>query len=83
MAEAKKRNWETPQILSDLPLRESDTAHFHFDEFAATLARLIADPLRSRRVSGPRAVCKFKGYVTLRCTWKIQRSETALEQEGF
>ena len=44
MAEAKKRNWETPQILSDLPLRETDTAHFHFDEFAATLARLVADP---------------------------------------
>ncbi len=44
MAESKKRNWETPQILSDLPLRETDTAHFHFDEFAATLARLVADP---------------------------------------
>ena len=36
MAE-KKKHWETPQILSDLPLRESDTAHFHFDEFAAPL----------------------------------------------
>lgn len=44
MPEAKKRKWETPQILSDLPLREKDTAHFHFDEFAATLARLAADP---------------------------------------
>ncbi|MCE7905938.1 MAG: hypothetical protein DYG87_09080 [Anaerolineae bacterium CFX3] len=44
MPEAKKRKWETPQILSDLPLREKDTAHFYFDEFAATLARLAADP---------------------------------------
>ncbi len=44
MPEAKKKKWETPQILSDLPLREKDTAHFHFDEFAATLARLAADP---------------------------------------
>jgi formylglycine-generating enzyme required for sulfatase activity/tRNA A37 threonylcarbamoyladenosine biosynthesis protein TsaE len=43
MAE-KKKHWETPQILSDLPLRETDKAHFHFDEFAATLARLVADP---------------------------------------
>jgi formylglycine-generating enzyme required for sulfatase activity/tRNA A37 threonylcarbamoyladenosine biosynthesis protein TsaE len=41
---AAKRRWETPQILSDLPLRESDTTHFHFDEFAVTLARLVADP---------------------------------------
>lgn len=44
MTEAKQKNWETPQILSDLPLRERDRAHFHFDEFAATLARLVADP---------------------------------------
>ena len=39
-----KPRWETPKILSDLPLREEDQAHFHFDEFAVTLARLIADP---------------------------------------
>jgi hypothetical protein len=38
MPEPKKKTWETPQILSDLPLRETDTAHFHFDEFAVTLA---------------------------------------------
>jgi gamma-glutamyl hercynylcysteine S-oxide synthase len=35
--------YETPRILSDAPLRDSDAAHFHFDQFAATLARLIAD----------------------------------------
>ncbi len=39
-----KPRWETPKILSDLPLRQEDQAHFHFDEFAVTLARLIADP---------------------------------------
>jgi energy-coupling factor transporter ATP-binding protein EcfA2 len=39
-----KDHWETPQILSDLPLRSPEKAHFHFEEFAVTLARLIADP---------------------------------------
>ena len=39
----KKRTFETPRILSDLPLEQRDTAQFHFDEFAITLARLIAD----------------------------------------
>jgi hypothetical protein len=34
--------YETPTILHDLPLREDDNAHFHFDQFAITLARLIA-----------------------------------------
>jgi iron(II)-dependent oxidoreductase len=38
-----KKRFETPYILHDLPLEQRDTAHFHFDEFAATLARLIAD----------------------------------------
>ncbi len=32
----------TPEILHDLPLQNLDRAAFHFDEFAATLARLIA-----------------------------------------
>ncbi len=34
--------FETPAILHDLPLRDDDTVYFHFDEFAVTLARLIA-----------------------------------------
>jgi gamma-glutamyl hercynylcysteine S-oxide synthase len=38
-----KKHFETPRIYHDLPLDQSDTAHFHFDEFAVTLARLIAD----------------------------------------
>ena len=36
-------HYETPHILHDLPLDDNDEAHFHFDQFAATLARLIAD----------------------------------------
>ncbi len=35
-------DFETPQILHDAPLRAADQHHFHFDEFAVTLARLIA-----------------------------------------
>lgn len=44
MAENDKKTWATPKILSDSPLRDSDISRFHFDEFAVTLARLIADP---------------------------------------
>jgi iron(II)-dependent oxidoreductase len=36
-------DYETPQILHDAPLRRDDQHHFHFDEFAVTLCRLIAD----------------------------------------
>ncbi len=36
-------DYETPQILHDAPLRHDDVHHFHFDEFAVTLCRLIAD----------------------------------------
>ena len=40
---AKNRKYETPQILSDLPVETQAGAHFNFREFAITLARLIAD----------------------------------------
>lgn len=40
---AMPHKYETPQILHDAPLRRDDTHHFHFDEFAVTLCRLIAD----------------------------------------
>ncbi len=44
MPDNPRRPYETPNILSDAPLdREEDQAYFHFDEFAVTLARLIAD----------------------------------------
>lgn len=38
------RKYETPEILHDAPLHEKKMADFHFDDFAATLARLIASP---------------------------------------
>ncbi|HEY5729433.1 MAG TPA: SUMF1/EgtB/PvdO family nonheme iron enzyme [Anaerolineales bacterium] len=44
MAENNKKIYATPKLLSDSPLRDTDIARFHFDEFAITLARLIADP---------------------------------------
>ena len=34
--------YETPHILHDKPLRDNEKAHFHFKEFAITLARLAA-----------------------------------------
>jgi formylglycine-generating enzyme required for sulfatase activity len=44
MPESPKRPYETPSILSDAPLEQEDErADFHFEEFAVTLARLIAD----------------------------------------
>ena len=38
------RKYQTPEILHDAPLHDRRTADFHFDDFAATLARLIASP---------------------------------------
>jgi len=44
MPEPPERNYETPEILSDIPLFDAEQkAYFHFDDYAATLARLIAD----------------------------------------
>ncbi|GAB4422505.1 MAG: hypothetical protein Kow002_11910 [Anaerolineales bacterium] len=39
---AKKKNYETPKVLHDTPVGDG-RADFHFDDYAATLARLIAD----------------------------------------
>ena len=36
------RIYQTPKILHDAPLRDQKAADFHFDDFAATLARLVA-----------------------------------------
>ncbi|MCP4547690.1 MAG: SUMF1/EgtB/PvdO family nonheme iron enzyme [bacterium] len=36
------RRWETPIVFHDEPLRHADEAYFRFDEYATTLARLIA-----------------------------------------
>lgn len=37
-----RRKYQTPEIMHDAPLRDGGVADFHFDEFAVTLARLIA-----------------------------------------
>ena len=42
MTDNTKREFETPKVLHDAPLRDDDAAYFHFDDFARTLARLIA-----------------------------------------
>lgn len=39
-----KRKYLTPNILHDAPLANDKAADFYFDDFAATLARLIASP---------------------------------------
>ena len=39
-----KRKYQTPEILHDAPLQGARAADFHFDDFSATLARLIASP---------------------------------------
>ena len=39
-----RRKYQTPEIMHDAPLTDSKAADFHFDDFAATLARLIASP---------------------------------------
>lgn len=36
------RKYQTPEVLHDAPLKHHKDADFHFDDFAATLARLIA-----------------------------------------
>jgi formylglycine-generating enzyme required for sulfatase activity len=38
------RKYLTPEVLHDSPLQDRRTADFHFDDFSATLARLIASP---------------------------------------
>ena len=38
------RKYLTPEVLHDSPLQDRRAADFHFDDFSATLARLIASP---------------------------------------
>lgn len=37
-----KRSYKTPTIMHDFPVRDGAKADFHFEDFAATLARLVA-----------------------------------------
>jgi len=36
------RKYQTPEIMHDAPLHDHKSADFHFEDFAATLARLVA-----------------------------------------
>ena len=59
---ADKRELETPKVMHDAPLRDSDAAYFHFDDFARTLARLIATketrtPLSNRSAASVARPC--------------------------
>ena len=38
------RKYLTPEVLYDSPLQDKREADFHFDDFSATLARLVASP---------------------------------------
>ena len=38
------RKYQTPEIMHDAPLHDHKSADLHFDDFAATLARLVASP---------------------------------------
>lgn len=60
MSDKPERHYETPRVLHDAPLRKGDLSHFHFDDFAVTLARPFGLPrlLRSRRPGRPR---RFSG----------------------
>jgi len=40
-----RRRYQTPEILHDAPLSFQKVADFHFDDFAATLSRLITSPM--------------------------------------
>lgn len=39
-----KRKYQTPHVMHDAPLTGAKRADFHFDDFAATFARLVASP---------------------------------------
>ncbi len=48
-----KGSYITPEILHDAPLEKGDDFDFHFDDYAATLSRLIA----SKKTKTPLAIC--------------------------
>ncbi len=78
MPKTSKPPYATPHILSDSPLaEEQDQPHFHFDDFAVTLARLIA----SRDTRTPLAICASgpwgSGKTTLLRRLQRQLDQTA------
>jgi len=71
------KSYATPKILSDSPLRDTDVARFHFDEFAITLARLIADPETRTPLTIGISGKWGSGKTTL-----LQRTKKLLEETG-
>jgi len=69
--------YETPQILSDAPLRDRDQTHFHFDEFAVTLARLVA----SKKTLTPLTIGVHGDWGSGKTTL-LQRIKMMLDQTG-
>jgi formylglycine-generating enzyme required for sulfatase activity len=70
-------DYETPQILHDAPLRRDDQHHFHFDEFAVTLCRLIAD----KRTRTPLAIGVSGSWGSGKTTL-LQRVKQKLDEAG-
>jgi hypothetical protein len=75
--------FETPEFLHDWPLRDEDRAYFYFDEYALTLARLIA----GKRTRTPMTLCLSgpwgSGKTTLMKRIRKMLDETrCLEQEA-
>jgi iron(II)-dependent oxidoreductase len=78
----KKRKFETPNILSDLPLVGQEAATFHFDEFAITLARLIADKNTKTPLTIGISGAWGSGKTTLLWRIKQQLDETLVLLDG-
>ncbi len=77
MPNDEDQHLETPLVLHDAPLRQSDTAYFHFDPFARTLARLIA----SQDTRTPLAI-GISGAWGSGKTTLLQRTRKLLEDAG-
>lgn len=72
-----ERTFETPQILHDAPLRAADQHHFHFDEFAVTLCRLMADKTTRTPLTIGVSGAWGSGKTTL-----LQRAKKMLDEAG-
>lgn len=70
-----KGNYITPEILHDAPLEKGDNFDFHFDDYAATLSRLIA----SKKTKTPLAICVSGAWGAGKTTL-LQRIKMMLDQ---
>lgn len=70
-----KGNYITPEILHDAPLEKGDDFDFHFDDYAATLSRLIA----SKKTKTPLAICVSGAWGAGKTTL-LQRIQMMLDE---